>query len=101
MPFNFGTSVSGFFKFGGEYRYNHHTNDQSTPYGNITAPTSGTTPGPNTIMGDSIIAHFPQLAGASGNFTATNFTTPLSSKLYDSFLDDNFGKIYWIVDPTI
>lgn len=101
MPFNIGTSISGFFKFGGEYRYNHHTNDQSTPYGNITGPTSGTTPGPNTIMGDSIIAHFPQLAGSSGNFTATNFTTALGSKLYDSFLNDKFGKIYWIVDPTI
>ncbi len=101
VPLNLGTSVSGFFKFGGEYRYNYHTNAQSTPYGNISGPTTGTTPGPNTIMGDSIIAHFPQLAGASGNFTGTNFTTPLSSKLYDSFLNNEFGKMYWIVDPTI
>lgn len=103
VPLNFGTSVSGFFKFGGEYRYNYHTNDQSTPYGNISGPVAGggTTTDPNTIMGDSLIAHFPQLKGASGNFTGTYFTTPLGSNLYNSFLNDNFGKIYWIVDPTI
>ena len=103
VPLNIGTSVSGFFKFGGEYRYNYHTNDQSTPYGNISGPVAGggTTTDPNTIMGDSLIAHFPQLKGASGNFTATYFTTPLTSNLYDSFLSNKFGQVYWIVDPTI
>ncbi|HUI29379.1 MAG TPA: TonB-dependent receptor [Candidatus Acidoferrales bacterium] len=103
MPFDLGTSVSGYFKFGGEYRYNYHTNAQSTPYGNVSGPVTGggTTTDPNTIMGDSLIAHFPQLAGASGNFTANFFTTPRSSNLYDSFLSDRFGRMYWVVDPTI
>lgn len=102
VPLNIGTSVSGFFKFGGDYGYNYHTNVQSAPYGNISGPaTPGPTSDPNTIMGDSLIAHFPQLTGASGHFNASYFTTPLTSKLYDSFLSDKFGKVYWIVDPSI
>ena len=98
IPLSIGAAVSGFFKFGGEYRYNYHVNDQHVPYGNIAG---GTNPNdPNTRMGDSVVAHFPQLAGANGNFTAAYFTST-DSKLYSSFLDDRFGRMYWVVDPTI
>jgi len=32
LPLNVWSSISGYFKFGGDYKYEHHKNDQETPY---------------------------------------------------------------------
>ncbi len=99
IPFSPGTSLSGFLKFGGEYRYNYITNDQSTPY--ITIRGTG---GIATVVQDNIAAAYPGLrynGGASGGYLeGTNFTST-DTKLVNSFLDNKFGYMYWAADPTI
>ncbi|HTR80170.1 MAG TPA: TonB-dependent receptor [Bacteroidota bacterium] len=99
VPFSPGTSLSGFFKFGGEYRYNHITNDQSTPY--ITIRGTG---GIATVVQNSIAAAFPGLrynGGTSGGYLeGTNFTST-DTKLLSSFLNNKFGYMYWVPTPGI
>ena len=96
IPFNFEEITSGFFKFGGEYRRNDHTNEQGTPY-------AGIRPGSpiSTQMVNLIMQHYPVvLDSAAGYFPGSNFTST-NGDLYESFLDDRFGGVLWMSDPTI
>jgi TonB-dependent receptor len=49
---------------------------------------------------DSLASHFNLTWSGSGMFAATNFTSS-DNDLYSSFLEDKFGPIYWVADPTI
>ena len=101
IPFNLESTISGFIKVGGEYRYNHHTNDQNTAYISPSGRTGLTNPDINNRVMDSLFARFPQLlAGNSDRLPANNFTNT-DTKLYSTFLDDKFGKMYWVADPAI
>lgn len=97
IPLNFGSAVSGYFKFGGEYRYNFHNNSQSTPYIQLRG-----TSNINNLIRDSLLAHYGNLTfnGTTRQLEGSNFTST-DSKLYDAFLNDKFGAMYWIVDPSI
>jgi TonB-dependent receptor len=96
IPLNFGSSVSGFFKFGGEYRYNYHTNNQSTPYIQLRG-----TSNINNLIRDSLLAHYNLVFnGTTRQLEGSNFTST-DAKLYDTFLSDKFGKLYWAADPSI
>jgi TonB-dependent receptor len=95
-PFNYEGIASGFFKFGGEFRYNYRTNDQGTPYAGIR---------PGSIISNqlvSLIRNQYSLAfdSSAGYFPATNFTST-DSKLYSSFLDDRFGSILWASETNV
>lgn len=46
------------------------------------------------------LAHRFNLPVPGSRFPATNFTST-DEDLYSSFLDDRYGRIYWMVDPTI
>jgi TonB-dependent receptor len=97
IPISFGSSVTGFFKFGGQYRNNNIANDQSTPY---IAIKTGTTDINKTVV-DEITRLFPNLRWSSTNqLMASNFTSN-DSKLYKSFLDNKFGRVYWACNPTL
>lgn len=99
IPMNFSSSVSGFVKFGGEYRYNYITNDQSAPYIGINRGVT-TNRDINRQVVDSIAHYFPGLNYAStGQLMASNFTNT-DSKLYNSFLDNKFGSVYWAANPS-
>ncbi len=96
VPLTFESSASGFIKFGGDFRYNLHNNTQATPYAAIdqTSPIQ-------QRMVDSLLARFPvALSGATGRFSATNFTST-DQKLFSSFLDNKFGSMLWVPDPTV
>jgi TonB-dependent receptor len=96
IPMTFSSFFSGYFKFGGEYRHDLHTNDQSTPYIQI----SGTN-NINTRVRDAILAMYPNLRfSSSQQLEAANFTTT-DSKLLNSFLGNKFGNVYWAADPAI
>lgn len=99
IPLNFGASISAYFKFGGEYRYNEHHNDQSTPYISINRGTAGNND-INAQVVNAILHYYPNLAfGNTNQLRASNFTSG-DSKLTNSFLDNKFGGIYWAVDPS-
>jgi TonB-dependent receptor len=102
IPLNLGDVVSGFIKVGGEYRQTRNLNDQKTPYITLSAPnaSSSTTNFGKMIM-NAIVANFPIVASQSaGKFPVSNFTSK-DSKLYDPFLGNQFGHMFWAVDPTI
>jgi TonB-dependent receptor len=95
-PFNFKDITSGFFKFGGEFRYNYHANDQGTPY-------AGIRPGSpiSSQLVSLIMQHYSlALDSSAGYFPATNFTST-DSKLLGSFLNDRFGSILWVNQSNI
>ncbi len=97
IPVNVVSDLAGFIKFGGVYRYNQHQNDQSTPYVSIKRGTAGVD-SPDRMVSDAILAKFPGLRFSStGQLMASNFTSG-DSKLFDAFLDDKFGAVYWAPD---
>ncbi len=90
FPLTLGPDVSGYFKFGGIYRYSYHTNDQTTPFA---TPTAGLQL--NTKMLNAIDNQFDvKYSGSTGEYPGTIFTTT-DSKLLGTFLSDQFGQIYW------
>jgi len=96
VPLSIGSDVSGAIKVGGQYRYNHRTNRQSTPYLDI----RGGSDIADLVM-DSIRARYPLVYDeTNGRFPALNFTST-DQDLWESFLDDRFGGILWITDPSI
>ncbi|HVN48189.1 MAG TPA: TonB-dependent receptor [Bacteroidota bacterium] len=100
VPMNISSFLSGFFKFGGEYRYNLQKNDQSTPYISINKGNS-TNRDINYTVAQAINALWPNLRYAStGQLEGANFTNS-ESKLYNSFLSNKFGSMYWATNPTI
>ena len=101
IPFSLGASVNGSVKFGGQYRYNLHDNDQSTPYISINRGSANNTD-INRQVTNAIAALYPNLAYASSTnqLLGSNFSSS-NSKLLSSFLDNKFGSIYWAPDATI
>ena len=98
IPLRISSFVSGYIKFGGEYRYNEHHNDQSTPYISINRG-NATNNDINRQVVNAILQIYPNLAfGNTNQLEASNFTSR-DSKLINSFLGNKFGGIYWAPDP--
>lgn len=96
IPFSPAPSISGFFKFGGEYRYNYHTNAQTTPYAGM----EGGTPISDSMLVGVEHTFSAVYDSAIGLFPATSFTSANSS-LYNSFLNSEFGPFYWAGNATV
>ena len=98
LPFNMGTEITGYIKFGGQYEHRKHNNAQQTPYATIA--------GTNTIqqaITDGILSLYPDLIfdPSINRFPSTSFTTADGSIYKDSFLDGRFGNLIWANDPGI
>ncbi len=96
IPFAYEDIASGSVKLGGEFRYNHRTNDQGTPYGGLSAGSAIATQMINAIRQRYGLV----LDSAAGRFPGTNFTSGDAS-LLDPFLDNRFGGVLWASDPGI
>lgn len=96
FPFSVESITSGFVKFGGEYRYNHQTNDQGTPYAGIRGGTAIS----NQLVNMLAQRYGLALDSTQREFSGTNFTST-DSKIFSSFLDDRFGSILWGSQPGI
>lgn len=89
IPFNFGSSVSGYFKFGGDYRYNYRTNDQNAPYSHIDGPALGS-------VRDSIEGLYNlKWSNQIMHFYGYNFSD-YNQSLRSNFLSDKFGDLVWV-----
>jgi len=101
IPFNLEPSVTGSLKFGGQYRYNLHNNEQSTPYVTINRGVANNTD-INRQVTNAIGSLYPNLvyASSTNQLLASNFTSS-NTKLLNSFLNNKFGSIYWAPDATI
>lgn len=96
FPFSLGPSFfSGYLKIGGEYRRSKHTNDQSTPYADLST---------GDPYQDSMLVDLQDQFGvlydpAVGKFVASDFRG--DPELTKIFLEDQFGTFFWACDPTI
>lgn len=90
IPFNASNLLSGYFKFGGEYRYYYRTNAEAAPYARINY-------GGQAALRDTIGAHWPslQLSPVLGTFTTQDFTD-YNSSLLSPMLNGNFGSLLWV-----
>jgi TonB-dependent receptor len=97
FPFKLGTDIAGYFKIGGNYQHTQHNNAQTTPYSTV----AGTTPIQQAIS-NGLRQRFPGLIFDSGLniFPATSFTAT-NTDIFNSFLDDRFGKILWACDASL
>ena len=101
VPFSIGTAVSGSFKFGGQYHKQNNTNDQEAPYlgfeggGGVEDPTNEDIQ-PRMIR--TIRDYFGLYVNEGGDFTGNQFISN-DKDLYDAFLKDKYGDVYYISDP--
>lgn len=97
VPFNLGSNLAGYLKFGGEYTDTQHKNAQNTPYATIAGTTTI-----QTLIANGIRARYPELIFNSGLnlFPATSFTSS-NSDIYSSFLGNRFGSIIWANDASL
>jgi TonB-dependent receptor len=99
IPFNLQSSVSGFLKFGGKYRYTHRRNDQDLPYAQVFYG------GSQNFM-NSIANQFPSLqrtaqpVHSANLFYAHDFSNPDQGIARD-FLDNKFGDMIWVPTSTL
>lgn len=94
FPFNFESSASGYFKFGGKYRYNYRTNDENAPY--IQLRYQGN-PLPVYINQKYPQLRYDQNTQRLYMDSFTNYNTSLIT----DFLDNKFGTLLWVPDPTM
>jgi len=94
VPFVIGTSASGFFKFGGVYRYNDRKNHQGS---------ANAFPYYANTLNVSIDRQFPQLVVNPANglrIYGYNFSQH-NSELIGNFLDGRFGDLIWAPQSNV
>ena len=98
VPFSIGI-FNGYLKIGGLYEWKKNTNDQSTPFFEpVGASATGETIKAKIMNG--ISNTFGVHYDGTGQFPGNNFTNT-SSKIYESFLDDKYGRIFWGCNPSL
>ncbi len=90
-PFNFESSVSGYFKFGGKYRYNYRTNNENAPYIQL------------RYQGNKLPVYinqqYPNLRyDQNTQRLYMDSFTDYSTSTTD-FLDNKFGTLLWVPNP--
>ena len=101
MPFNIGSSLSGFLKFGGQMHDQKNTTDQEAPYLGFNG--SATDPNATGIQANlmrDIKSKFGISTNTLGDLTGNTFLNS-DSDLFDSFLDNKYGSIYYSSNPTL
>ncbi len=101
IPFNIGTQFSGFFKFGGQIYNQSNTTDQETPY--LGFGGGGSIEDSDDIqpaMIRSVRNNFGLITNSNGYLTGDLFLHP-DNELFEPFLDDKYGDIYYVADPAI
>ncbi|MGC9365302.1 MAG: TonB-dependent receptor [Fidelibacterota bacterium] len=95
FPFAVSTFLTGYLKIGGQYYHQKNSNDQKTPYARINK-----TGDFQTAMVEDLEKVFGiPVDSATAKFTGARFLG--DENLMGSFLDNEFGEIYFACDPTI
>jgi TonB-dependent receptor len=100
LPLNIGKKASGFFKFGGQYNDQSNTTDQETPYLGFNGSATGTGTGIQDNLMRSIYNEFGISTNSRGELTGTSFLNSDNS-LFDPFLDDEYGNIFYVSNPDL
>ena len=102
IPFNFSNSVSGFFKFGGQFDRQSISTDQEAPYLGFNGNANNTDP--NIGIQDNLMITIKNKYGLStdsqGNLTGVYFKDS-NNDLYDPFLDNTYGSLFYAASPGV
>ncbi|MEJ5352176.1 MAG: carboxypeptidase-like regulatory domain-containing protein [Melioribacteraceae bacterium] len=97
FPFNFYNIVTGSFKLGG-YIYNQtNSTDQESPYLGFNGNANSTDNDIQTNLMRTIKNQFGISTNTRGELGGSSFISP-DSKLFDPFLDNKYGSIYYAAD---
>jgi TonB-dependent receptor len=99
VPFNFGIDVTGFLQFGGQYNNQSNSTDQETPYLSFDGsalPTSSDNISNNMMR--ALQSQYGLTYNSAGQFTGPSFLNS-DSEIFDSFLEDTYGDIYYASNP--
>ncbi len=91
IPFNLGLNVAGFIKLGGQLTDQTNSVNQETPYLGLTG---GDGTGIQALMIQGISSQLGIPINSQGFFTGNHLLTG-NNALYNSFLDNKFGQIYF------
>jgi len=96
IPFNLGTSLGGFLKFGGQYNRRTITNDQANPNAALNGGVNsgGGSPSIQYLMMQGISNNFGLQPNNNGLFPMSEFVSTNQS-LYDSFLGNKYAEFYY------
>jgi TonB-dependent receptor len=101
IPFNIiGDDVTGFLKFGGQYNNQSNSTDQEAPYLGFNGSATGTGTDIQSNLMRAIRNEFGISTNSRGELVGSSFLNS-DGKLFDPFLDDKYGDIFYVSDPAI
>lgn len=102
IPFNIniGTDASGFIKFGGQYNKQSNITDQESPYLGFNGSATGTGTDIQSILMRTIRGEFGINTNSAGDLIGSSFLNS-NNDLFDSFLDNKYGSVYYASDPGL
>lgn len=101
VPFNVGTELNGFFRVGGLITKQITSVDQETPY--LGFDGNGQSEDPDNIadnLATTITEDFGLSTNEQGVISAASLVNQ-NTDLFDPFLSDNFGKIFFVSQPDV
>ncbi len=94
IPFNIGSTANGFFKTGAQYVDQTTSTDQETPYLGFDGNANSTDGGIANSLARTLRDEFGLQTNDQGFFTGTTLQAQ-NEDLYDPFIGNNFGSIYF------
>ncbi|MCG3120063.1 MAG: hypothetical protein ALAOOOJD_02657 [bacterium] len=100
LPLNIGIAASGFLKFGGQFNKQSNSTDQETPYLNFNGSATGTGTDIQSNLMRGVYSTFGISTNSRGDLTGPAFVNSDQS-LFNSFLDNRFGNIFYTSNPDL
>jgi len=100
IPFNLGNAASGFIKFGGQYGTQSNSTDQEAPYLGFNGSATGEGDDIQSKLMRGIKDKFGINVNSAGDLIGTSFLST-EDGVFDPFLDNTYGEIYYAADPTL
>jgi TonB-dependent receptor len=94
IPFNVGTGLSGSFKFGGQFDQQSNSLNQEAPYMGFDGSAISNDDNIANNMMAALMQEFNLGVNGQGFFTGPSFLSN-DDDLFDPFLDDRFGSVYF------
>ncbi|MEJ2627309.1 MAG: TonB-dependent receptor, partial [bacterium] len=99
LPFNISNKASGFFKFGGQMHNQTNSTDQEAPYLGFNGSATGTGTDIQSNLMREVQDEFGVSVNEMGELTGATFLNS-NDKLFDPFLDNKYGSIYYAANPN-
>ena len=100
LPFNMNNKLTGFFKFGGQMNNQTNKTDQESPYLGFNGSATGTGTDIQSMLMRAVKSTYGISTNSKGELTGDSFKNQ-DQDLFDPFLDDKYGKVFYVANPEI